>query len=116
MSEKCKSCTGILGRLCPSAAKEILPPITSAPVTQDPSAALPSWEPLYTLSFFVNIFFKGPFFERINAHSILKYFQGSGGSFFPGGIHIKSGTHPVDIQPSQTFVITISGAPLFLLA
>ena len=69
MSEKCKSCTGILGRLCPSAAKEILPPITSAPVTQDPSAALPSWEPLYTLSFFVNIFFKGPFFERINAHS-----------------------------------------------
>lgn len=54
--------------------------------------------------------------ERISAHSILKYFQGSGGSFFPGGIHIKSGTHPVDIQPSQTFVITISGAPLFLLA
>lgn len=69
MSEKCKSCTGILGRLCPSAAKEILPPITSAPVTQDPSAALPSREPLYTLSFFVNIFFKGPFFERINTHS-----------------------------------------------
>ena len=47
---------------------------------------------------------------------MLKYFQGRGGSFFPGGIHIKSGTHPVDTQPSQTFVITVSGASLFLLA
>lgn len=64
MSEKCKSWAGILDLLCPSAAMEVLPPITSAPVTKDASAALSCWEPLYMLAFFVNIFFKGLLFWK----------------------------------------------------
>lgn len=43
---------------------EILPPITSAPVTEDTSAALSGQEPLDTRSFFVNVFFIGLLFRK----------------------------------------------------